>query len=171
MKTLILLRHAKSDWGDPSLADFDRPLNDRGRKVAPRVGEWLREEGFAPDLVLCSAAKRAQETLALVAHAVGGEVPVRSEQDLYMADPDRILAIIRSSPDNVERLLVIGHNPGIEQLAIGLAGDGKKKALQRIQKKYPTGAAAVIEYDTDRWGEVAPGAGRLRAFVRPKDVG
>jgi phosphohistidine phosphatase len=170
MKTLILLRHAKSDWDAPSTQDFERPLSERGRRAAPLVGEWLRKEGLVPDLVLASAATRAQQTLGLVTHELGEQLPVRSEQELYMAEPDRILAIVRGVGDEVDRLMIVGHNPGIEQLARGLAADGKKKALAKMATKFPTGAAAVIEYDVAHWADVAPGTGKLRAFVRPKDL-
>jgi phosphohistidine phosphatase len=170
MKTLILLRHAKSDWDAPSTPDFERPLSERGRKAAPLVGKWLRDEELVPDLVLASAAQRAQETLGLVTQALDGTLPVRSEHDLYMAEPDRILAIVRGVGDDVDRLMVVGHNPGIEQLARGLAVEGKKKALAKMTNKFPTGAAAVIEYDVASWADIAPGTGKLRAFVRPKDL-
>ncbi len=169
-RTLLLLRHAKSSWEDPSLADFDRPLNDRGRRAAPAMGAWLRNEGLVPELVLCSAAQRAMDTWALLAPETGVAAAVRVEHDLYHAEPERILQFVRSAGDDVRTLMLIGHNPGLESFADAIVGDGKKKELARMRSKFPTAAVAVIEFDVDRWSGVAPGSGTLRRFVRPKEL-
>ena len=168
--TLILFRHAKSSWEDPDLADFDRPLNERGQETAPRIGEWLKDEKLVPDLVLVSAARRSRETWTLAAPALEGSVPVRVETELYHADPSVILDRIRSTGAGVQRLMVIGHNPGLESLARGLVQEGRKKQLRRMYEKFPTGAVAVIDFSADDWATVEPGSGTLRVFMRPKDL-
>jgi phosphohistidine phosphatase len=170
MKTLVLLRHAKSSWEDASLEDFDRPLDERGRKAAPAIAWWIRQEEVVPDLALCSAARRALDTWELVAPVFETPVPVRVEHGLYAADADDILRFIQSAADDVRTLLVVGHNPGLESVARVLAADGEKKPLKRMRKKFPTGAVAVIDFDIDQWAGVEPGAGTLRAFVKPKDL-
>lgn len=169
MKHVYLLRHAKSSWDDASLADFDRPLADRGRDAAPRMGEYMKAEGLIPDAVLTSGAQRALETWDLVRPSIGEPVS-RVENNLYMASPDLIFSWLRMLQDDVSSVLLIGHNPGFEELAIRLAGDGKKKALKRIRKKYPTGALAVIRFDVEQWSGIAWGGAYLERFVRPKDL-
>lgn len=170
MKTLILLRHAKSSWDDPELRDIDRPLNNRGQKAAPRMGSWLRAQGLVPDLVLCSPARRTRDTWALVSSLFEGQIPLGVEHDLYEASAGDILRVVRTANDGAETVLVIGHNPGLEDLARALAGDGGKSDMRRLHKKFPTGAAAVIDFATAKWAEIEPGAGRLRVFQRPKDL-
>jgi phosphohistidine phosphatase len=170
MKTLLLWRHTKSDWDNAALSDFDRPLAERGQNAAPVMAQWLRREGLVPDLVLCSAARRAQETWERAAAAFEQLIPVRTEHDLYLAEPDRMLEILRARGGDANTVLVIGHNPGMEQLARALAGNGKKKALKRMREKYPTGAIAVITFDEAQWSDLAPGSGELKTFIRPKDV-
>jgi phosphohistidine phosphatase len=170
MKTLYLLRHAKSSWDDDGLDDFDRPLAERGSEAAPRIAEHMKREGWIPDTVLCSAARRAVETFELVRPVLGLDGAARIERELYLADPGVMLQRLRALPDSSSAVLMIGHNPGHEMLAKLLAGDGKRKAVKRLQKKYPTGALAVLTFQTDRWGDVAEGTGYLEAFVRPKDI-
>jgi phosphohistidine phosphatase len=170
MKTLYLLRHAKSSWDDEALDDFDRPLDARGAEAAPRMAANMKEEGWIPDTILCSAARRARETMELVTPKLGVDGAPRIERELYMAEPDAMLERLRALPDSANSVLMIGHNPGHELLAKMLAGDGKKKALKRLRKKYPTGALAVLTFPAERWAEVAEGSGYLQAFVRPKDV-
>lgn len=172
MKTLLLLRHAKSSWDDPSLDDFDRPLNERGRKAAPRVGAWMRTSDWVPERVLCSAARRARETWARVEEALEADPPpdVEVVQGLYLAEPHRILAFVRGQPEEVERVLVVGHNPGFEDLARILAGSGDPLARSLLGGGFPTGGLAVFRFPVERWEQVAPGGGRLEVFVRPRDL-
>jgi phosphohistidine phosphatase len=172
-RTLLLLRHAKSSWSDPALADFERPLNKRGQKAAPRMGAYLREQGLVPGLVLCSAARRAVETWALAGEALskGGTAPVRTKylRSLYLAPPSRMLAALRRTPDEAESVLIVGHNPGFEHLALGLAGPGSKPEAQRhMEAKFPTAALAELRFEARRWRDVAPGTGKLVRFVTPK---
>jgi phosphohistidine phosphatase len=170
MKRLFLLRHAKSSWDDAALTDHDRPLALRGRRAAPRIGEHMRGEGWIPDLVLCSTARRAVETLDLVLPRLGRSPPVRHLASLYLAPPSRILARLESLADDVGSVLVVGHNPGMETLARRLAAHGSKKARDQLSEKFPTAALAVLDLDVEAWADVAGAAGRLVEFVRPRQL-
>ncbi len=169
MKTVCLLRHAKSAWDDASLDDVDRPLNDRGRDTASRMAGFMAAEKIVPDAIVCSAARRAIETLEHIAPALG-QPDTRVEPDLYMASSDVILSMLHGLPETSESVLLIGHNPGIEEAALRLAGAGDAKLLERMERKYPTCTLAVIAFDTFDWSEIAEGRGRLERFVRGKDV-
>src|SRR5437763_8483276 len=149
-KRLFLLRHAKSSWDDPGLTDQDRPLAARGRKAAGLVRDHVREEGIRPALVLCSTAVRARETL----EGVGLSDEVAFERELYGASADELLARLRRVPDDVESVMLIGHNPGMHDLAVLLGGSGE------VERKFPTGALATFELD-GVWRSLAPGAARL----------
>ena len=168
MRTLYLLRHAKSDWGDPGLADFDRPLAPRGRRAAPAVARWMKANGRVPDYVLCSTARRAAETWSLVSEALGRDADAEMSEDLYHASPQRLFALARALPDRCRAALMIGHNPGFHMLAAALAGEGPDDLLRRLATAYPTGALAGIGFDAASWSEIAPGSGRLACFVRPR---
>ncbi len=170
MKTLYLLRHAKSSWDEEGIDDFDRPLASRGIEAAPRIGQDMKREGWVPDAVLCSAALRAVETLDLITPALGIAGKASIERDLYTADDRDLLERLRALPDTAASVLLIGHNPASEMLARRLCGDGEDRAMERMQEKYPTGALAVITFAAAHWGELAEGGGYLKAFVRPKDV-
>jgi phosphohistidine phosphatase len=174
MLTLLLLRHAKSSWDDPGLADFDRPLAKRGKKAAPEIGAALAAKGLRPDLVLCSSAVRARETLDLVLKALGPPVPeVRLDEELYMAPPALLIARLRkhaADPTAPRKVMLVGHNPGFEELARILAGSGDGDDCARLAEKFPTCAVAVIAFDTDSWSAVEPGAGRLANFLTPKHL-
>jgi phosphohistidine phosphatase len=164
---LYLLRHAKSSWDDPDLADHDRPLAPRGKRAADAMGRALAREGVSVDAVLCSSAKRAQAT-ARRAFSAAVEVDVRPE--LYMATAREILSLIRQQEAGVKRLAVVGHNPGMHDLAVRLAGDGPSTEMARLRQKFPTGALAVLEFGGSDWTEAVPGKGLLVRFVRPKDL-
>jgi phosphohistidine phosphatase len=160
--TLILLRHAKSDWSDPFAPDHDRPLNKRGRKDAPRAGRWLLEAGWQPELVLASSARRAQETLDLAATAWEGEWEPDLEVDeaLYHAEPEAILARLAWLPEGVETVLVVGHNPGLEDLAARLTG---------ADEALPTAAIRVLALPAEHWSALGPRPrARLLARWQPK---
>ena len=162
-KRLVLLRHAKSSWAQPDLADHDRPLNDRGRRAAAAVGHYLRRAGVRPDLVLCSSAIRARQTLESL--DLANSVEIRIEPDLYGASAGDLLSRIRKVPARVVSLLLIAHNPGIELLARSLTGDGLSDA-----EKFPTGAVAEFVVSVSEWEEIGPGSVRLHAFVVPRDL-
>lgn len=171
MLTLLLLRHAKSDWDNPALADFDRPLAKRGKKAAPRMGAEIAALGLRPDLVLCSTAARAKETLALTLPELGTSPPqVVYDETIYMAAPETLLGLLRKLPAGKERpqtVMVVGHNPGFEELAEILVGGGDEEAQDMMAEKFPTCSLAVITFDTDKWAEVAPGGGSLARFLTP----
>jgi phosphohistidine phosphatase len=170
MKTLLLLRHAKSSWDDPSLDDFDRPLNSRGLRAAPAMGAWIRKQGLVPDRVLCSAACRARETWEGVSGVLGETPEVTVLRSLYLAEPEGILDLVRKVEPGYETLLVVGHNPGFEDLVRALAQRGKPRGVEGIPDRMPTGALAVFRFDVDDWREVGSGAGVLEHFVRPRDL-
>lgn len=168
MRTLYLLRHAKSDWGNPGLDDFDRPLAPRGRRAAPMMARWMNGNGCAPEFVLCSAARRGVETWSLVADVLDGAPEVETTEDLYHASPGRLLALARGIPDRHASAMMIGHNPGFHVLASALAGEGPDDLLDLLATAYPTCALAGIEFDAASWSGIGQGAGRLTCFVRPR---
>jgi phosphohistidine phosphatase len=170
MKTLTLLRHAKSGWDDPVARDFDRPLNGRGRRAAATVGRAMHSEGMTFDAVIASPAMRVVETLRDLGEGYGRPLEPRHDQDLYLASPAVILERVQRTDDQVDRLLLVGHNPGMEQLAILLAGSDRSGCLPEIKVKYPTAAVAVIEFEVDRWADVKKGGGALVRFIRPRDL-
>ncbi|SDF82408.1 phosphohistidine phosphatase [Limimonas halophila] len=170
MKTLYLLRHAKSAWDDPALTDHERPLAPRGEDAAPRVGRTLRDMGAAPDRVLCSSARRARQTWALIAPELDHDAPVEVRDDLYDADATDLLDAIHAVPAAVEQLIVVGHNPSMERLAEALAGDGNAAALQELHAKYPTGAVAELRFDLESWDGIESGRGHLTRFHKPKKL-
>ncbi len=169
-KTLLLLRHAKSSWDDPSLRDFDRPLAPRGRRAAPLMAAHIEQAGLTPDIVLCSPAVRARETWELMARLWTEPPSVEYDRNLYGTGPQACLARLRTLDDGIARALVIGHNPDLEDLAAMLAASGEGDALERMRKKFPTCALAVIRFDADGWSAIGPRQGRLVAFVTPKSL-
>jgi len=170
LKRLYLLRHAKSDWADPSLDDFDRPLNGRGRKSAPAIGRYMRREGLIPALVLCSPSRRTRQTWELLLGSLKAEPPVEFVDELYLAEPVRLLKRIGQVPEDIPSLLVIAHNPGLQALAHKLAGGGDTAGRRRLAAKYPTGALAVLDCDVAAWDQLASGLCVLERFVAPRDL-
>jgi phosphohistidine phosphatase len=171
MPELLLLRHAKSAWDQPGLADHERPLAPRGVKAAKRMGKAMRELGLVPDLAICSTAVRARQTWELALAALGGEVETRYLKGLYLGSPGQMLAVIRRQPVRCRRLLLVAHDPGIHALATSLAGEGEAADLERLRAKFPTGALAQIELSGAGWQEVGMRQGRLLRLIRPKDLG
>ena len=167
MKQLFLLRHAKSSWSESELVDHDRPLAPRGRRALKLIAEHLGREGVTPALVLCSSARRTRETLERIAPVLGEGISVQIERELYAASEQRLLERLRAVEDGVESLMLIGHNPGVEQLALSLAGRGQN--LAGLRRKYPTGALATLEF-SGRWGDLQPGRAELTDFVTPKQL-
>jgi phosphohistidine phosphatase len=170
MKRLLLLRHAKSSWDDPALADFDRPLAPRGRKAAERMGRELATRNWQPQLALVSPAARTCETWERVTAVLPGSVSAAFLDSLYDAAAEDVLSEIQRTPKAVKTLLILGHNPGLEDLARQLASaNSEAKALQRLREKFPT--AAVARFDCDgKWAELGFGGARLTHFLRPKDL-
>jgi phosphohistidine phosphatase len=169
MKILTLLRHAKSAWDDPVQRDYDRPLNPRGRRAARTVGREMKALGLSFDSVIASPARRVRETLDEVA-AVFGDMSPRFDERLYLASARTLLNVAHEGPDAVERLMLVGHNPGLEELALRLAAPGAGPLRDEVELKYPTGTLAQIELPAARWSEVREGTGRLVRFIRPRDL-
>jgi phosphohistidine phosphatase len=169
-RRLILLRHAKSAW--PDVADIDRPLSDRGRRDAPVMGRWLRANGYVPDAVLCSTARRTRDTWELMADELGGKPEVSYESRIYEATALSLLHLLRETGGERQTVLLLGHNPGLAELAIGIAqmADGPAgKPLERAREKFPTAAAAILEFTGD-WADLTPGEARMIDFAMPREV-
>jgi phosphohistidine phosphatase len=177
-KKLVLFRHAKSAW--PDVADHERPLAPRGQRDAPVMGRWLRDSGCVPDRVLCSTARRARETWQLAQTSLGATPQVTFERRVYQASAAELLALIRPTPPAVGTLLVIGHDPAVQELALllaatapdAVAGPGPDAAapgpLERMRAKFPTAAIAVLEF-AGTWRGLTKGRAQLTAFVTPRD--
>ena len=167
MPRLLLLRHAKSSWAEPGTRDHDRPLNERGRLSARRIGAYLSDAGLVPDLVLCSSAARTCETVARL--GLPDSAAIEVTHDLYLAHPETVIDLVRAVDDTVGTLMVVGHNPTTHEVALDLAGAGDPGALARLGRKYPTGALAVLAVP-EPWRTVAPGTATLEQFVSPRDL-
>ncbi len=167
MKRLLVLRPAKSAWDDPTLRDRDRPLAPRGRKAAKRMGKWARKHDVRPQLIVSSSAVRARETLHRMLPDLG-EPEVWFEVTLYAASAETLLARVHALPSEVDEAMVVGHNPGVMELVLLLAGPGPLR--DRAAENVPTGALAVLELDVAAWAEVAPGGASLTRFVLPREL-
>jgi len=167
MPNLLLLRHLKSSWDDESLADQERPLSARGVRDGGRVAEHLRSLNARVDLVLCSSAVRTRQTLELIRPALG-HAPVEIEDQLYGASADSLLARLHGVPDSVGAALMIGHNPGMQDLALRLAAPGPIRSA--VMAKFPTGALATLSLPDDTWLGVHQGTARLVGYTVPKDL-
>jgi phosphohistidine phosphatase len=167
MKHLFLLRHAKSSWDDSTLADHDRPLAPRGRQAARVMAEHLRRKGIEPELVLCSPSRRTRQTLTRLAPALRENADVQIESKLYAASATDLLEVLHEVPDEVKAVMLIGHNPGIQDLALSLARGGSE--IARVRRKFPTAALATLELNGS-WRELAPGSAELVSFVKPKEL-
>lgn len=169
MKTLTLLRHAKSDWNDPIARDFDRPLNKRGRRAARTMGRAMQTEGLAFDAVIASPAARVVETLAEIVPGYGAEIAPHYDERIYLASPTTLIALIQATDDGADRLLVVGHNPGLERLALLLTEGEDTRLRAELALKYPTATLAEIELPIAHWADLS-GGGRLTRFLRPRDL-
>jgi phosphohistidine phosphatase len=162
MKTLLILRHAKSSWADPGMADHDRRLNDRGKRDAPRMGKLIAELGLHPDIIVSSSAKRARSTAKRVIEAGGFTCPKQLLEELYLAPANTYIETLRQLGDAGDCVLAIGHNPGLEQLVATLTGDFET---------LPTAALVQIDFDIDSWAELpCEPKGQLRGVWRPKEM-
>ncbi|MCA9055954.1 MAG: histidine phosphatase family protein [Planctomycetaceae bacterium] len=163
MPTLLLMRHAKSDWSDASCPDHDRPLNARGKRDAPRMGRWLAEQSLGPTRIVASSAKRARKTADRVVSGLAGEVPIEVREDLYHATADHWLSVLAELPGDANCVLCIGHNPGLEALLERLTGN---------HERLPTAAIACLDLHGEEWSAIvsAPEGVSLRAVWRPKEI-
>jgi phosphohistidine phosphatase len=161
MKTLYLLRHAKSSWEDVNLADFDRPLNDRGLDAAPLMGEFIAKNQLMPDALLTSPARRAEQTARLVKDAAAIPVSITFDERIYEASPQTLNMVISELNNGLDSAMVVGHNPGIEGFIRHLSGQ---------LEPMPTASLAIIDLNIDTWSEIGTGKGVVRQIARPKDV-
>jgi phosphohistidine phosphatase len=169
VKRLWLLRHAKSSWDEPDLPDRLRPLAPRGVRAVGAVARHLRTAAVAPDLVLCSPAKRAVQTWEGVAPGVPAGTPVEIDDAVYHAGGDGLLARLHDVPVRIESVLLVGHNPGLQDLAVGLVGAGDDALRERLMTKFPTGALATLDVPGD-WHDMTWGAATLQSFVVPREL-
>ena len=160
MKTFFILRHAKSSWSEPDLADFERPLNGRGTKAAPFMGKLMASKGYSPSVILSSPAVRAKHTALLVKDAGRLDAELRFDDRIYEASPQGLRQVVSELDDEYMSAMLVGHNPGIEGFIRFLTGQ---------LESMPTAALAVIELDIDNWHEIDDGCGELRTIIRPKD--
>jgi len=160
MKKLLLLRHAKSSWNDPDLSDFDRPLNERGLHAAQFMGSIIVKEGLEPELIISSPAERARTTAELVVQGGDLVADINFEDRIYEASPHALLQIASALDDDLETVLLVGHNPGIEDFV---------KLLTGVYEPMPTAALAVIELEIDYWEDIAAGSGKLLEVIKAKD--
>jgi len=171
VKTLYLLRHAKSSWDDPDLRDHDRPLNDRGRGAAPKMGKHMAEQGWLPQLVMSSTSQRTRETWDLLSPELDGAPDeVEFSEELYHAHAGTLLTLIEGLDDGWDSAMLIGHNPGMHAAADMLAGDGDPNLRDELGRKFPTGALAVYEFDVDSWSGAHAKVGNLIDFVKPRKL-
>jgi len=171
MKKLTLLRHAKSSWDDPVARDFDRPLNDKGKRAAAAIGLFLKTNDMLFDQILASPAVRVIETLEHVEEASGLSFEPRWDRKIYLASSVTLLDVLRGANDNADHVLMVGHNPGMEDLILDLVpDDGSSKARGEVEEKYPTGALAEMVLEIDSWKNIADGCGALNRFTRPRDL-
>lgn len=170
MRKLSIFRHAKSDRGDPRMKDIDRPLNARGKTDAPLMGAFFVDNDVIPDLVLCSSSVRTRQTaeLAMAKLPEDRRPKLRIEEVLYLASARTLLARIQKLAASVGHVMIIGHNPGLQMLAIELAGEGDPKAIAAIEAKLPTAALVQITFDVADWSAVNSGTGHLDRLVTPK---
>ena len=162
---LLLIRHAKSDWGTPAQLDHDRPLNERGRHDAPRMGRWIAGQGLVPSQVLCSDAARTRETLALMLPQWAPAPRLSHHRELYHATPEAMIEVLEQA--EASRVALIGHNPGIGLLAARLA---RAAPSHPRWEDYPTCAVAALRFDSDSWFDILEGRGKVVAFAVPADL-
>jgi phosphohistidine phosphatase len=168
MKTLTLLRHAKSSWDDRIARDFDRPLNARGRRAAKTIGREMRALGLRFDQVLASPAVRVVETISEVEGGYGAALGTRFDQRIYLASTDVLLELVQGAEESAASLLLVGHNPGLESIAMLLSGAGALR--DDLAVKYPTGTLAEISLPVSSWSEVGEAVGTITRFIRPRDL-
>jgi phosphohistidine phosphatase len=167
---LLLLRHAKSAWDDTRLADFDRPLAARGRRAATMIGEHLAAHRLTPDRILCSSARRTRETLIGLMPMIPSDLDIRITRDLYEVGSEAYRACIGALGGNARNLMLIGHNPTMQDTALELIGSGNPALRDEIAAKFPTAGLAVIDFDIQKWSELKPRTGRVVAFFRPREL-
>ena len=170
MKRLCIMRHAKSDWSNPALADAERTLNARGVKSADFLAGFIVDRGWTPDHALCSTAIRARSTIKPLTERLGDKCKIDYRDDLYMAMPNDLLRFIRDLDDGNETVLIVAHNPGLEMLAVDLANDESAAFAAQMADHFPTGALAVFAFDVANWSDVKSGCGSVLFYGKPREM-
>lgn len=168
MRLLSFLRHAKSNWDDPTLQDVDRPLSPRGRKAASLLGRYIIAEGLVPDLVLSSVSIRTRQTCELAFAGLTPAPKIVFEDNVYLASADQLIELIRATEASVPHLMIVGHNPGLQRLALGLVGTGPARQIASLAEKLPTAGLVVLKLPGEAWNAAVPGVARLMRFVTPR---
>lgn len=171
MKHLLLMRHAKSSWSEQGMDDFDRPLNERGHMTGDEMSIYLAKCYPLPDQIICSNAQRTRETLGHLLKAYRHPMTVALSRAIYEASYASIMQLIHDVDETVQTLMVVGHNPGIEEMAFALCRDGEAKAFERLNSKYPTAACAHLTIDVAKWSDLTRGSAFLKDFISPKTIG
>lgn len=169
MRTIILLRHGKSSWSDPTLADLDRPLAPRGERASRRIAKYIRQKKIRPALVLYSPSLRTRQTLEAIESSLGKRSVVELEPQLYAASEGELLRRLQALPESVDSVMLIGHNPGLHDVAVVLASAGAE--LERLKAKFPTAALATLALPNTTWSELSQADAVLAAYVVPKQLG
>lgn len=170
MMRLLLLRHAKSSWDVAGQADFDRALATRGRRAATMIGEHLATHRLVPDRILCSSARRTRETLTGILPLIASDLDIRITRDLYEVGPEAYIDAIAALGGGARTLLLIGHNPAVQETALELIASGNPALRDEIAGKYPTAGLAVVDFEIHKWSELRPRTGRVVAFFRPREL-
>ena len=170
MKQLAILRHAKSDWGNPGLTDFDRPLNKRGRKAAKKIGRELRERGLAFGRIVSSPAQRAKETVERFRIGYEKDCDVRFEPTIYLASTGTLLGLVNALPDDAGTVMIVGHNPGFHDIVLRLTRENDDGLRDKVGANFPTGAFALIDFPADKWADVEPASGEIRQVIFPREL-
>jgi phosphohistidine phosphatase len=165
---VVLLRHGKSSWSDSTLADVDRPLTRRGKRASRKLAKYIRRKRIRPGLVLCSPSRRTRETLEAVEASLGKRCAVEVVPELYGASEQELLEQLRALPDSTTSVMLVGHNPGLHNLALVLASHGSD--LPQLREKFPTGALATLVVRGEGWTALGPGAAELVDYVVPKEL-
>ena len=166
----MILRHAKAENNRPGKRDFDRALSERGSRAASQIGKALLGRGLEPELALCSPALRTRQTLALVDAEFGGQTECRFVDDIYNAEPEELMEIVREHGQSASPLLVVGHNPGLHLLALSIAGSGPAADLEAMQARFPTCALAIFEVAIENWRGLGRNIAILQAYLRPREL-
>ena len=169
MKTLRVLRHAKASQDSPSGLDFDRPLKPRGQRQALALGRMMREQGMAVDAIVASPAARVVETVSGLIDGGGASCEPRFDRRIYNASTETLIEVIREAGDKVERLFIVGHNPGLQHLLLHLADEDRDGLREEVAASFPTAALAELRLSVEHWREVGPRSGRIINLVRPED--
>ena len=170
MKQLAILRHAKSDWGNPGQTDFERPLNKRGRKAAKKVGRVLREQGLTFDAIVSSPATRAKETVERFAIGYESLPRLHFEPAIYLSSTGTLIGIINGLPEDAETVMIVGHNPGFHDIVLRMTKENGNGLREKVGANYPTGAFALIDFAVERWADVEPASGEIRQVIFPREL-